>query len=77
MSGKNGNQQHNHPPSFSFFEAWKGESVFHFNGLPEGQSSKSRDGRNPQQFQPDESEGQKSSKSRDGRNPQRCFQGSD
>lgn len=48
MSGKNGNQQHNHPPSFSFFEAWKGESVFHFNGLPEGQSSKSRDGRNPQ-----------------------------
>lgn len=37
MSEKNGSQQHNHPPSFSFFETWKGESVCHFNGLPEGQ----------------------------------------
>lgn len=37
MSEKNANQHRNRPPSFSFFEAWKGESVCYFNGLPEGQ----------------------------------------
>lgn len=51
MLAKNGNRHHNRLPSFSFFEAREGENVIYFNGLPKRQSSKSRDGRNPQREQ--------------------------
>ena len=70
MSEKSANQRRNHLPSFSFFEAWKGENVRGFNRLPQGQSNKSRDGRNPQHLRVPRTFLLESNKSRDGRNPQ-------